>query len=124
MLIVKKEKQRWRDLLVSGSVIVKKNVNKANYHATAVRILRERVNEKAKIPQLTEAEKLASQDKTINSESILTRVRQLKITHRDQLLKKFQLLHFTVSYNLSFGMYNELAMFEKDTYKVNLGSSK
>ena len=62
-----------------------------------------------------QAEKLASQDKTISSESILTHVRQLNITHRDQLLKKFQLLHFTVSQNLSFRMYNKLAMFEKDS---------
>ena len=62
-----------------------------------LRILRQRANEKAEIPQLTEAEKLASQDKTISSESILTHVRQLNITHRDQLLKKFQLLHFTQS---------------------------
>ena len=62
-----------------------------------LRILRQRANEKAEIPQLTEAEKLASQEKTISSESILTHVRQLNITHRDQLLKKFQLLHFTQS---------------------------
>ena len=38
-------------------------------------------------------------------------------------MKKFQLLHFTVSQNLSFCMYNKLAMFEKDTHKVNPGSS-
>ena len=38
-------------------------------------------------------------------------------------MKKFQRLHFTVSQNLSFRMYNKLAMFEKDTHKVNLGSS-
>ena len=65
---------------------------------------------------------MASQDKTISSESILTHVRQLKITHQDQLLKKFQLLHFTVKNNLSFSVHNELATFEKDTHKVNLGS--
>ena len=86
-------------------------------------MLRQRAKETAKTPQLTEPEKLAPQDKTISSESILTHVRQLNITQRDQLLKKFQLLHFTVSHNLSFCIYNELAMFEKDTYKVNLGSS-
>ena len=37
-------------------------------------------------------------------------------------MKKFQLLHFTISHNLSFRMYNELAQFEKDTQKVNLGN--
>ena len=41
----------------------------------------QRANEKAEIHQLTEAEKLASQDKTISSESILTHVQQLNITH-------------------------------------------
>ena len=69
---VKKVVQNW----VSGSEIVKKNnakdhVNKAKYPATAVRILRQRANEKAKITQQTEAEKLESQDKIISSESIL-----------------------------------------------------
>ena len=70
---------------VIGSEIVKKNnatdnVGKANYHGTAVRILHQLANEKVKIQQQTEAEKLASQDKTIRSESILTHVRQLNIT--------------------------------------------
>ena len=121
---VKKVVQNW----VSGSEIMKKNnatdhVNKANYHATAVRILCQRANEKVEIPLLTEAEKLASQDKTISSQGILTHVQQLNITDQDQLLKKFQLLNFTISQNLSFCMYNKLAMFEKDTHKVNLGSS-
>ena len=66
---------------------------------------------------------MASQDKTISSESILTHVQQLNITHQDQLLKKFQLLHFTISQKFSFRVYNKLALFEKDTHKVNLGSS-
>ena len=56
------------------------NVGKANYHGTAVRILHQIANEKVKIQQQTEAEKLASQDKTIRSGSILTHVRQLNIT--------------------------------------------
>ena len=39
------------------------HVNKANYHATALKFLRQRANEKAEIPELTEAEKLASQER-------------------------------------------------------------
>ena len=79
---IKKVIQNW----VSGSEIVKKDnptkyVNKANCHATAVRILRQRANEKFKIPLLTEAEKLAFPDRTISSENILTHVQQLNITH-------------------------------------------
>ena len=75
-------------------------------------VLHQRTNEKVEIPQLTETEKLASQSKTISSESILTHVQQLNNTHWDILLKKFQLLYFIIQ-NLSFHMFNELAMFEK-----------
>ena len=52
-------------------------------------VLHQRAYDKVEIPQLTEAEKLASQGKTIGSESILTHVKQLNITHGDILLKKF-----------------------------------
>ena len=44
-------------------------------------VLHQRTNEKVEIPQLTEAEKLASQSKTLSSESILTHVQQLNNTH-------------------------------------------
>ena len=112
---------------VGGSTVIKKNNAKdhlkANYHLTAVRILRERAAEKAEAPQQTEAERLAAATSVPSEESILVHVRQLNQNQREQLLKKFQLAHFVVIRNLSFNMYHHIAVFEKEHHKVDLGNA-
>ena len=112
---------------VGGSKVVKKNNAqdhiKANYHITAVQILRERACEKwGEDPQETEAEKLAATLATNWEESILFHVQQLNQKQREQLLKKFQLTHFVVTYNLSFNIYCKIAVFERDSDRVELGN--
>ena len=42
---------------------------------------------------------------------------------REQLLKKFQLVHFVATKNLSFQMYEQFAKFEHDTHKVDVGNA-
>ena len=84
---------------ISGSKTIKKNNVldhlKANYHKSAVRILKERAAEKSKIPHNQSGE-------TSSETSILTHFQQLNLRQREQLFKKFQLAHFIVQTNLAF----------------------
>ena len=110
---------------VGDSKVVKKNNAqdhlKGNYHITAVGILRERACEKGgEDPQQTEAEKLAATLATNREVNILFHVRQLNQKQREQLLKKFQLAHFVVTHNLSFNIYREIAVLERDSHGVEL----
>ena len=112
---------------IGGSKVVKKNNVtdhlKANYHITAMRILRERACLKGDEPSQTEAEKVAvCIGEQMEEESILTHLRQLNQTQKEQLKKKFQLAHFVVIQNLSFNKYHEIAMFEKESHGVGLGN--
>ena len=88
----------------SPKVVKKNNAQRPyhDYHVTAVRILKEDVTEKAETLQKREAEHLASSTKSSTEESIFTHVSQLNQTQREQLLKRFQLTHFTVARNLLF----------------------
>ena len=112
---------------ISGSKTIKKNNLldhlKANYHQSAVRILKERAAEKSESPQITEAEKLASTITAPSSSetSVLTHFQQRNQRQRKQLLEKFQLAHFIVQNNLAFMKYEKFTHFEKEFHKVDLG---
>ena len=112
---------------ISGSKTNKKiNVLdhlKANYHRSAVRILKECAAEKSESLQITEAEKLASTiTAQLSSEtSILTHFQQLNLRQRELLLKKFQLAYLIVQNNLAFMKYEKFTHFKKEFHKVDLG---
>ena len=78
--------------------------------------MRERACEKeGEDPKQTEVEKLAATLATNREESMLFHVRQLNQKQREQLLKKFQLAHFAVTHNLSFNIYREIAVLERES---------
>ena len=83
---------------ISGSKTIKKNKVldhlKANYHQSAVRILKEHAAEKSESPQITEGKKLALTITAASSpeKKILTHFQQLNLRQREQLKKKFSWL--------------------------------
>ena len=83
---------------ISGSKTIKKNKVldhlKANYHQSAVWILKEHAAEKSQSPQITEGKKLASTIKaaSCSEKNILTHFQQLNLRQREQLKKKFSWL--------------------------------
>lgn len=112
---------------IEGSTIIKKNnaqdhTTKANYHLTAARALKDRAEQKSQSQQITDAEKIAAASKVTQQKSILKHVKELNLHQRDQLLKKFQLAHFTVMHNKSFKTYKNFVNFEKDVHKVDVGN--
>ena len=85
--------------------------------------MRERACEKeGEDPKQTEVEKLAATLATNREESMLFHVRQLNQKQREPLLKKFQLAHFAVTHNLSFNIYREIAVLERESHGVELGN--
>ena len=111
---------------IQGTTTIKKNNAtdhlKAQYHVNAVRKLKEKAEQKCDEVNISEAEKLAV-EKQPSQSSILTHVRKLTVVQREQLLKKFQLVHFVATKNLSFQMYEHFAKFERDTHKVDVGNA-
>ena len=101
--VVKSLVNKW----IQGTTMIKKNnannhLN-AQYHVNAVRKLKEKAEQKCDEVDISEAEKLAVK-KQCSQPNILTNVRKLNVMEREQLLKKFQLVHFVASKNLSFQM--------------------
>ena len=113
---------------IEGTTTIKKNNAsdhlKAHYHVNAVRKLKEKAEHKCGEVggRVSEAEKLAA-EKQPSQPSILTNVRKLNSLQREQLLKKFQLVHFVTTKNLPFKMYEHFVKFERDTHKVDVGNA-
>ena len=111
---------------ISESTTIKKNNildhGKANYHQSAVQILKKCAAEKSESPQITEAEKLALTITALSSfeMNILTNFQQLNLRQGEQLLKIFQLSHFVVQNNLTFMEYEKFTHFEKEFHKADL----
>ena len=55
--------------------------------------------------------------------TLLTHFQKINAQHRNQLIKKFQLVHFLAAQGRSFKLYEDFAKFEKDIHKVDRGSS-
>ena len=120
--VVKSLVNKW---ILGTTTIKKNNANyhlKAQYHVNAVRKLKEKAEQKWDEVDISEAEKLAAKSQS-SQLSILTNFRKLNVTQREQLLKKFQLVHFVATKNLSFQMYEHFAKFEHNTHKVDLGNA-
>jgi hypothetical protein len=113
---VKAQVQKW----MSGSDIVKKSNAvdhlKSNAHATAVKRLREK-----RSSTQTEGQKIAAATST-SEKTIVEHVRVLSLAQKSQLIKKFQLVHFLAVNNKPLNFYQQLVRFDKDVYKVDLGT--
>ena len=126
---LKKFTRKVKELVVkwiSRSHTIKKinaqqHIQKAKDHADATRRLKERADSKKL--ELTEAEQIA-QTSTVSGHqrSILTQVRLLQHTQREQYIRKFQTAHFRVINNCSVNMYKKFAEFEKNVDKVDMGT--
>ena len=110
---------------INRSHTIKKNnaqeyIQKAKYHADATRRLKERAD--AKKLELTEEEQIAQTSTSSGHQrSILTQVRLLQHTQREQYIRKFQTAHFAVINNCSFNMYKKFAEFKRNVHKVDMG---
>ena len=102
---------------INGSHIIKKynaqeHIQKAKNHANATKRLKERAD--AKKLELTEAEQIAQTSTSSGHQgSILTQVRLLQHTQREQYIMEYQTAHIAVTNNCSFNMYKKFAEFEK-----------
>ena len=114
--------KRW----VSGSEVVKKSNAadhlKSNIHSTAVKRLKEKKNATIEGQQTatTEGQQIAAS--TSQEKTILEYVRELSKPDRAKLTKKFQLVHFLTVNNKSLNFYQKLVRFQKDIYKVDVGT--
>ena len=112
---VKAQVQKW----ISGSDIVKGNAVdhlKTNAHATAVQRLREK-----RSSTQTEGQKIAAATST-SEKTIAEHVRVLSLALKSQLFKKFRLVHFLTVNNKPLNFYQQLVRFDKDVFKVDLGT--
>ena len=84
---------------------------KSNIHTTAVNRLREKT-------KATSGQQIVATSSSRNQE----KTRILSKTEKAQLIKKFQLVHFLTVNNKSLNFYQELVCFEKEFYKVDVGT--
>ena len=108
--------KRW----VNGSDVIKKsnaqNHLKSNNHTIAVNRLREKT-------KATSGQQIATISSSRNQEkTIVEHARILSKTEKAQLIQKFQLVHFLTVNNKSLNFYRELVCFEKEVYKVDVGT--
>lgn len=109
---------------IRGTSTVKKNnfsdhITKSNTHEKAVRRLGE-------IRKSASGEILPSTSSLVGvprQATLLTHLQKLTTRHRVQLTKKFQLAHFLSAKGKSFKLYAEIAKFENEIHKVDLGNS-
>ena len=123
---LKKFTRKVKELVVkwiNGSHIIKKSnaqehIQKAKYHADAIRRLKERAD--AKKLERTVAEQIAhASTSSGHQRSILTQVRLLQYTH----IRKCKTAHLAIINNCSFNMHKKFAEFEKNVHKVDMGIS-
>ena len=110
------------DVYVKGTKTVKLNnfrdhVTKSVSHQTAARRLGEIRRESGSTTSTMTNSGVPRQA------TVLTHMQKLSTRHFSQLTKKFQLAHFVVSKAKSFKLYSDIAKFEKDIHKVDLGDS-
>lgn len=99
-----------QDKYVNGTSIIKKcnfsdHIKKSASHAQAI----QRLNEK----NVTTG--------TSGQKSIVNCVRSMGAQHKDQLVMKFQLVHFIAIRGKPFKLYEDFAKFERENHNVNLG---
>ena len=87
-----------------------------DHHTTAVNRLREKT-------KATSGQQIVAKSLSRNQEkAIVEHARILSKTEKAQLIKKFQLVQFLTVNNKSLNLYQELVCFEKEVYKVDVGT--
>ena len=109
---------------INRSTVVKKNNAvdhiKSNFHRVSVLRLKDHASKG--VLKFDAEQASCSTDIGKHQTTLSENVKTMLATHKTELIKKFQLAHFTVTNNYSFNTYEKTAKFEKEVHDVKLGN--